>query len=166
MTAMSINPYESPRGLPERKHRPKVIPVVGHVPAYLSVIVVVVAGILGGGLFFGVSVILHPVESAFQAALITGIGASFCVLIAADGGLYGKRPPLVSAVIGMLLASPFALAISWGLGLQAYDMSVQKIPGAALVGLLTYASFFLNVSLGGWLAIRRTRSVEVSEKQI
>jgi hypothetical protein len=165
-TAMSINPYESPRGLPTTKHRKKVVPVPIPVPDSLSIIVVAIAAIAGGTFFIAVVEGLHLLafhDVAFQTGVAAGIAATFSVLTAADGRIQRQEPAWGSALIGMLLASPFALAFAVVLALQAYGLATKRVPGAALVSFLCYASFFLTLSVGGWLAICRTRSVQASE---
>lgn len=161
-----INPYESPRGLESSDHWQEPVTDARPVLAYVSIITFPIAGILGAALFLAIMQALVPLPGAFQVALSISIAAVFGVLIVADGYLQGARPAFFSAIIGMLLASPFAYGSAFLIGLQAYDMSSRRDPGAGVVALLCYFSFFLTLSLGGWLAVCRTRNIALSEREL
>ena len=157
---MSINPYESPQVVNDRPPR-KVVAAkrsrkAVRVSPVVSVLIIGLAGLVGASLFFaflpGLRV-LRDSTYAFQTIVVVGAAGSFAVLIAADYHIQRQPPAFFSAVIGMLAATLPGLAISFGLGLKAYDLGTQTLPGAEFVGVLSYASFFFVLSLGGWLAI-------------
>jgi multisubunit Na+/H+ antiporter MnhB subunit len=164
---MQVNPYESPRAIEEGvRVRTREIPLD---PTLISVIVVPLAGIVGAAVFVGIMAAMHGLRDpdfAFQAALTIGIAAVFIVLIAAGFFTQPRRPAFASAVIGMLLASPIAYMIAFAFGLLAYDLGTQNRPGAALMGYLCFGSFFLTLSLGGWLGICLTRGFAISKNQV
>lgn len=163
---MSINPYESPRLFPEEtlppgskiKRSPKPVPVSD----LASIVVVTLAGIVGGTLFIGLMEFSNSGmgSEGFQVALAASVVATFSVLVYADWRIQLRRLDLlhwVAAVIGMLLASPVAYAVAFGMGLVTYDLGVKNVPGAALMGVLTFETFFFILSIGGWWAICRMR---------
>jgi hypothetical protein len=151
---MQVNPYESPRAIEDGNRLKKVVPV----HAFISVIVVPVAGIVGASVFVSILMTMTSLERVFDAAITFGIAATFSVLIGADCLLQRQRPAFVLAVFGMLLAAPIAFVFAFALGFVAYGMGTKGIAGSDQMFLLTYASFFFTLSLGGWLAIVRTRS--------
>lgn len=157
---MPVNPYESPRTVSHDKRPREAVSV----RASASVIVVALAGIVGGSLF--IAILLTAQSNWFQAALPSGIAATLMVLLAADWYIQRQRPALGSAVIGFLLASPLALVVAFAFGLVAYGMATKNVPGAAIVASLSYGSFFLTISLGGWIAICRARRTAIPENQI
>jgi hypothetical protein len=153
MAAPPINPYESPRPVGETENR---VSVTANSPALVATAVVFIAGVTGGISFVAMR---YASGGNYNVAVVIAIVLNFFVLNTAEGFIYQRRPSFASAVIGMLLASPIAYGIAFWIGLQWYDMYVQRIPGAFLVGWLAYVTFFLILSLGGWLAICRTHRV-------
>jgi hypothetical protein len=153
---MQINPYESPRGTEHQNHSQEKAKFD---PALVSVFVVPIAGIVGGSVFIAIMEVMRSgmYSDGFFAGIFFGAVTAFIVLCGGDRCLHPHPPPYVSAVIGMLLSSPIAYIIAFGFGLMAYDLATQNRPGAWLMGLLIYFSFFSTLSLGGWLAIVRTR---------
>ena len=94
---------------------------------------------------------------SFCTAISVGSVASLLVLLAVDWYYQRQRLPIWSAITGMLLALPIALPLAVFLGLAAYDRGAQRLPGGLYIALTGYFSFFLTLSLGGWIAIRRVR---------
>jgi hypothetical protein len=164
IAAMQINPYESPREISNPNRAQPAVPV----HELVSLIVVPLAGIVGGALFIALMEATNSSlgSTGFQVALTCGCAATLSVLMAGDWFTRRQRPALVSAVFGMLLASPIAYVIAFALGLISYNLSTKNHPGAWLIGPLAFVSFFLTLSVGGWWAICRTRSMAVPKKRI
>jgi hypothetical protein len=134
-------------------------------PAVLSLLVAPLAALLGDLLFWATgyglqSLGLHPETMLVELSL--GIVAAFGVQVAADGYIYEQKPAWRSAIVGYLLAWPLAFGLGAYLFLRTYDLYTQGLPGVQLTGQMTYAAFYLTLSLGGWVAILRTRSVAVA----
>jgi hypothetical protein len=164
---MPVNPYESPRAVEDNRIPQQGAPVLAN--AMISPIFVATAGIVGALLFDAVVKVLFSLEArdySFHIAGCFGSAASFSVLMTADWCLHRKRPAWGWAVIGMLLAWPLALVIAVCLGFVAYGLATKGLFGSELVYTLCYASFFLTLSLGGWVAICRTQSNAISRNQI
>jgi hypothetical protein len=163
---MSINPYESPRLFPDEP--PPAIPKIRRAPKPVpvsdtaSIIVVSLAGIVGGTLFLGLMELSNSSfgSDSFQVSLIASVAATFSVLVYADWRIQQRRLDFlawIAAAIGMLLASPVAYALAFGMGLVTYDLGAKNVPGAAVMGVLTFETFFFVLSVGGWWAICRMR---------
>lgn len=154
---MSINPYESPRTVPDVQRKGPA-----SVPMGASVFAVVGAGLLGGSLFLASMqglLRLGAHSIALGTAISVGSIASLLVLVAVDWNYQRQRPPIWSALTGMFLALPIALPLAVFLGLAAYDRGAERLPGGLFIALACYYSFFLTLSLGGWIAIRWARRV-------
>ncbi|WP_254509260.1 hypothetical protein [Anatilimnocola floriformis] len=160
---MLPNPYESPRGIADDYRVREPNPV----PAIASTFVIPSSAALGGAMFFATVTFFAEIGArsiAVPTAVSVGVAAIFCVLMGADNYIQQRRPAFASAVIGMLLAAPVALVLSVYLMFEAYGLATKNIPGATPVAMLGYASFFLTLSFGGWLAVCQTRKVIVLER--
>lgn len=165
---MPTKPNKSHRVMANDKRWGDAVPVPEPL-VDISSIVIIVAGLAGGAIFLATLQVMFWLMAqsvSFQVAIPAGVGATLSILLAADWFIEEQRSAWMSAVIGMLLAAPFALVLAVGLGMQTYYMGAKNIPGAAVMGVLTYVSFFLTLSLGGWVAIRWRRSIADSEARI
>ena len=158
---MSINPYEAPRTASDNRGPRAAVPVA----TSFSVLVVAAAGIAGGSLFLAALLCVSSLNAhtlAMPVAITCGIAASLLLLLTADCYIQRQIPAFWSAAIGILLASPVALFFSVTIAFYSYGMATKNVPGAWHVQLLAFCSFFLIISLGGWVGIslsrRRSRS--------
>jgi hypothetical protein len=122
-----------------------------------ALLAIAVAGIIGGLLFVAVMEGLYSIKAYFEApfaAVSLGASASLIVLVATDWYFQRQRPACLSAFLGMLTASPIALLIGVGFALYAYYLGAKGLDGQLGAALSAYISFFLTLSVGGWIAIR------------
>lgn len=152
---MPENPYESPKGEPNRVAKRQRL-VLG----LLAGLTVPAATIAGTTLCAAVRQSMQPIGVTW-VAIAAGALASFGVLVTSDWYMQRQisvqnRPAYLSAVIGMVLAAPIALALLFG-GVSAVAFSPLELPWALFAGSLVVVASFLVLNLGGWIAIRRQR---------